>query len=115
MNTDFVVMVRQTHHERHCILSLSKDQSNDCQDINYNEPVVIRVYLRESASSLMVVQIFRESRKKRELPRNCNRRRNLHYATGKPFKRFKLIKRLSGKAQKVERPGSQETYLNTIL
>src|SRR5574342_29695 len=26
---DFVVMVRQAHHERHCILSLSKDQSND--------------------------------------------------------------------------------------
>ena len=22
-------MVRQAHHERHCILSLSKDQSND--------------------------------------------------------------------------------------
>jgi len=22
---DFVVMVRQAHHERHCILSLSKD------------------------------------------------------------------------------------------
>ncbi len=32
MNADFVVMVRQTHHERHCILSLSKDQSNDYQD-----------------------------------------------------------------------------------
>ena len=27
MNADFVVMVGQTHHERHCILSLSKDQS----------------------------------------------------------------------------------------
>ena len=26
---DFVVMVRQAHHERHYILSLSKDQSND--------------------------------------------------------------------------------------
>ena len=39
MNADFVVMVRQAHHgrrqahhERHCILSLSKDQSNDYQD-----------------------------------------------------------------------------------
>ena len=32
MNTDFVVMVRQAHHERHCILSLSKDQSNDYKD-----------------------------------------------------------------------------------
>ena len=53
MNIDFVVMVRQTHHERHCILSLSKDQSNDCQDINYNEPVVIRVYLRKSVSSFI--------------------------------------------------------------
>jgi len=26
---DFVVMVRQAHHERHSILSLSKGQSND--------------------------------------------------------------------------------------
>jgi len=58
MNTDFVVMVRQahhgrrqTHHERHCILSLSKDQPNDCQDINYyNEPVAICVCLCKSVS-----------------------------------------------------------------
>ena len=27
MNTDFVVMVRQTHHERHCILSLRRELS----------------------------------------------------------------------------------------
>ena len=27
MNTDFVVMVRQTHHERHCILSLWRELS----------------------------------------------------------------------------------------
>jgi hypothetical protein len=26
---DFVVMVRQAHHKRRCILNLSKDQSND--------------------------------------------------------------------------------------
>src|SRR3989304_8654981 len=27
MNIDFVVMVRQTHHERHCILSLRRELS----------------------------------------------------------------------------------------
>src|SRR3989304_1585769 len=37
INADFVAMVRQTHHERHCILSLSKDQSNDCQDFKNSE------------------------------------------------------------------------------
>jgi len=33
MNADFVVMVRQAHHGRHCILSLAKDQSNDYWDV----------------------------------------------------------------------------------
>ena len=27
INTDFVVMVRRTHHERHCILSLRRELS----------------------------------------------------------------------------------------
>ena len=55
MNADFVVMVRQTHHERHCILSLRRELSRtlvegSVERLSGLNTKIISVYLRKSAS-----------------------------------------------------------------